>query len=1269
MQITVQILVHAKNKVDTQHTVSTGAGRSGNPLILKATKGVKYELRDNGIKFAPDQVLVKRKGDNLEINLDDDGEKNIDAEADIVIENYYTESNVELIGLAEDGKYYPYLPQEADPSLLVDSMPDGMFSYQSLGTESGFNPIWLLALAPLGFIGSGGGSGDDSENHDPQATNNFLTSIYEDIYPPSETGNVITDDDGLGVDSDPDGDTLTVTAIRLGSETESGTSGTVDGISKLKGTYGYLIIAADGTYTYIIDNESLSTQSLAANEIVTEIFTYTISDGNGGTDSAMLEIDIHGKNDAPVAVDDLAITDEDTPVTIDVLVNDSDIDDGDLLTITGVTQGSHGTVTIDPVTGNPVYTPEANWNGTDTFTYTISDGNGGTDTATVTMDVAPVDDFPLAVDDSFNATEDTPYNGNLAANDTPSGDGGNVWSKATDPANGIVTVNSDGTFTYTPNANYNGTDSFTYTITDADGDTSTATVTMDVAPVDDFPLAVDDSFNATEDTPYNGNLAANDTPSGDGGNVWSKATDPANGIVTVNSDGTFTYTPNANYNGTDSFTYTITDADGDTSTATVTMDVAPVDDDVTIIVTDENGIDGGDITVYEKALAMVGSDSALPTETTTGTFTVTASDGLAKITIDGNDVTVSQLENLSTTPIAPISVTNGELTITGYDSGTGIVSYSYTLTSPDTTTPHANDGTNTTTQNISLSATDIDGDVATGVIKVGIVDDVPNAPLHLITTNVPPVDTNLLIIVDLSYSMSLPSGVAGLTRLELQQIAILDMISQYDALGDVMVQIVTFSGEATVHGTTWMTIDEAKAIVLGLVVDNMTDYDAALAGAIDGFDNPGKIPDAQNISYFFSDGTPTEGDESTGIVGDEVTAWTDFLTANHIKSYAIGLGTGVEDTDLNPIAYDGINNTEMDAMIVTDLSALMSTISATITPPPYISDLSGNTSDIHNFGADGGYISNITFDGISYAYDGVGALTTTGSGYTFDAITHVLTQTTASGSTIELDMDDGTYYYTTPAIVVVAYDDHFDYSITDFDGDISTNTVDIHVNSTLPPADLIINGTSGADMLAGEKGNDIINGLGGNDVLYGDGGNDIITGGDGDDNLLGSDGDDILSGDAGDDYLYGDIGDDILISDLRTIDVAVAGDTNLGSVDGGAGFDTFRMSGDGTVINFDVWSGTDSVLKNIEVIDLGAGGTSDNHDLTNITYSDVVNMTDSDNDLYILGDTEDNVTFSGAGWSQSAGTVTEIVNGASHTFYTWTNSSDPTVMVKVESVI
>ncbi|MBK7548124.1 MAG: tandem-95 repeat protein [Rhodoferax sp.] len=116
-----------------------------------------------------------------------------------------------------------------------------------------------------------------------------------------------------------------------------------------------------------------------------------------------------------------------------------------------------------------------------------------------------------------------------------------------------------------PNANFNGVDSFTYTITDADGATSRATVTFNVGAVNDVPVAVADTpVGVTEDTPFTASLASNDTPSGDGGNVWSMATDPANGTVTVRP--VFSpYTPNANFNGVDSFSYTITDADGATS--------------------------------------------------------------------------------------------------------------------------------------------------------------------------------------------------------------------------------------------------------------------------------------------------------------------------------------------------------------------------------------------------------------------------------------------------------------------------------------------------------------------------------------------------------------------------------------------------------------------------------------------------------------------------------------------------------------------------------
>ncbi|MBK6386921.1 MAG: retention module-containing protein [Rhodoferax sp.] len=152
-------------------------------------------------------------------------------------------------------------------------------------------------------------------------------------------------------------------------------------------------------------------------------------------------------------------------------------------------------------------------------------------------------DVPVAVADTpVGVTEDTPFTASLASNDTPSGDGGNVWSKTTDPANGTVTVTAAGVFTYTPNANFNGVDSFTYTITDADGSTSSATVTLNVGAVNDVPVAVADTpVGVTEDTPFTASLASNDTPSGDGGNVWSKTTDPANGTVTVTAAGVFTY--------------------------------------------------------------------------------------------------------------------------------------------------------------------------------------------------------------------------------------------------------------------------------------------------------------------------------------------------------------------------------------------------------------------------------------------------------------------------------------------------------------------------------------------------------------------------------------------------------------------------------------------------------------------------------------------------------------------------------------------------------
>ncbi len=141
-----------------------------------------------------------------------------------------------------------------------------------------------------------------------------------------------------------------------------------------------------------------------------------------------------------------------------------------------------------------------------------------------------------------------------------------------------------------------------------------------------------------------------------------------------------------------------------------------------------------------------------------------------------------------------------------------------------------------------------------------------------------------------------------------------------------------------------------------------------------------------------------------------------------------------------------------------------------------------------------------------------------------------------------------------------------------------------------------------------------------------------------------------------------------MVTDLET-DGADSGDTALSSIDGCDGFDTLMLNTDDLNIDFSTWNtGSNSVFKNIEAIDLGIGGSTDNHNLTNITYSDVVNMTDSDNDLYILGDGSDTVDFTGTGWSNT-GPASVDVNGASHIMYTYLNSNDPSVIVYVESGI
>jgi len=250
----------------------------------------------------------------------------------------------------------------------------------------------------------------------------------------------------LGNDSDPEGDTLSITSVT-------------------QGAHGTVAINPDKTLRY----------TPAANYNGSDSFTYTISDGNGGSATATVSITVTPSNDAPVASSDSATVGEDGTVNVNVLGNDSD-PDGDTLSVASVTQGAHGTVTINP-DKTLKYTPAANYNGPDAFTYTISDGNGGTSSATVAITVTAINDAPVAANDSATVVSGSTVTVSVLANDADIDGPGLSVASVTQGARGTVVINPDQTVTYTASV-YVGTDSFTYTVSDGAGGTATATVNV-----------------------------------------------------------------------------------------------------------------------------------------------------------------------------------------------------------------------------------------------------------------------------------------------------------------------------------------------------------------------------------------------------------------------------------------------------------------------------------------------------------------------------------------------------------------------------------------------------------------------------------------------------------------------------------------------------------------------------------------------------------------------------------------------------------------------
>ncbi|WP_084140487.1 DUF7467 domain-containing protein [Palleronia salina] len=257
----------------------------------------------------------------------------------------------------------------------------------------------------------------------------------------------------LANDTDPDGLDSQLTVISASADN------------------GTVTINGDGTLNYAPDPDFFGEDTI----------TYTIEDADGLTDSATVTVTVDPVNDGPDAVDDVAETDEDVATDINVLANDTDPDlPDDTLTVTSAS-AANGSVIING-DGTLNYTPNPDFFGEDTITYTIEDEAGETDTATVTVTVNPENDGPVAVDDFAETDENQAVVIDLVGNDT---DVDNDTSELTlvsfdQPANGTVVDNGDGTVTYTPNTGFDGTETFDYVVADPAGKTDTGTATVKV---------------------------------------------------------------------------------------------------------------------------------------------------------------------------------------------------------------------------------------------------------------------------------------------------------------------------------------------------------------------------------------------------------------------------------------------------------------------------------------------------------------------------------------------------------------------------------------------------------------------------------------------------------------------------------------------------------------------------------------------------------------------------------------------------------------------
>ncbi|MDC0967998.1 VCBS domain-containing protein [Alphaproteobacteria bacterium] len=755
--------------------------------------------------------------------------------------------------------------------------------------------------AQLSILVTGTAVGDPTAVNDTDAVNAGSTITVSD----GDSEDVLTDD------TDPNSLAMTVTAVRLLDENRSGTSGTVG--QALTGTYGQLTLNANGSYTYNA-NQAAAT-ALPADAVVTDVFTYTVTNSGGGADVATLTITITGINDAPVAVNDTDAVNEDATIargdasSYDVESDDTDADTGASLTVdsirTGSTEGSgtagtlgsaltgtYGTLTMAD-DGSYTYVADqaaadaldAGDTVTDVFNYTISDGTA-TDTALLTITVTGVNDDPVATNDTGAVNE-----GETLTVSNGSGD---------------IVENND---------------------TDAD-DSSSLTVTSI-------------RTGSTEGSGTAGTLGA--------------ALTGTYGQITVNANGSYTYVANqdaanaldAGVTATDVFNYTISDGTA-SDTATITITITGVDDDITAV--DDTDAVNEDATITRSADTSYDIDSDDTDPDTNSSSTITAirkggSEGSGDAGTIGSGLT-GTYGTLTMNADGSYSYVADQAAADALDAGdTATDVFNYTVTS----------GSQTDTALLTITVTGInDAPVAandTGSVNEDATLTAANGSGDLVEDNDTDLDPDaVLTITEIRKGSSEGSGTAGTVGSSLTgtygtitvnsdgsytYVADQDAADALDA-GDTVTDTFNYTlsdGTATDTATITITITGVDDDITAVDDTDAVDEDGSIsrsAGTIYDLDSDDSDPDEDDTTSTSTITAirtgSTEGSGTAGSLGSGLTGTYGTLTVNSDGSYSyVADQAAADDLDLNDTAIDYFNYTVTSGS-QTDIAVLAITV-------------------------------------------------------------------------------------------------------------------------------------------------------------------------------------------------------------------------------------------------------------------------------------------------------------------------------------------------------